>query len=578
MTTITFKQNVSGYTGTIDTYLRESRPTSSYDTAVSVYADGSDSAGAQIQGLLSFANIFGNGLGQIPLGSTITSATLTVTLSDGTTSPFTFHRMAQDWTALSSWTWNSFGAGVQTDGVEALSTADVSLVGLGTGAQSIDVMQSLRAWSEGAANYGWLLINAGADGFAFNSAQSLNAPQLTVTYEAPTVPQPGLLVTESGGTTAVTEGGSGDTIVIALKSAPTSDVTITVSTSGPDDISIVQSVLIFTVANWQQQQSIVLGAINDSLVEGAETFTVTMTATSADGGYNGLNSNVSVQVTDDDTPPLPTVLSPAVVAIHNAALYTAGDASLVPGCGDPSGIAYVPGLDRLFIVDSEHDEKPYNSQTNLFVTTLDGTHVASYSLRSFTREPTGIAYNPLNGLLYITDDDANKIFIANPVNPAVLVGTIDLNGLGITDAEDPKIDPVTGHIYMLDGLTRRLIELTATGALVQETTLPVAIKEAEALAYDPARDVFYIGSGANRGTIYQTDHDGQILASISLLNSYVNPSTGSRPKIKGLELAPSSDPNDGNTMSLYACDYGTDQSLDGRIFEIDLYHNWQVLL
>ena len=35
-----------------------------------------------------------------------------------------------------------------------------------------------------------------------------------------------------------------------------------------------------------------------------------------------------------------------------------------------------------------------------------------------------------------------------------------------------------------------------------------------------------------------------------------------------------SDPNDGNEMSLYACDYGADQVLDGRYFEIDLYSGW----
>ena len=79
MTTVTIQQNVGGYTGTIDTYLRESKPTTQYTAATQVYADGADSAGAEIQGLLSFASIFGDGPGQIPFGSTITSATLTLT-------------------------------------------------------------------------------------------------------------------------------------------------------------------------------------------------------------------------------------------------------------------------------------------------------------------------------------------------------------------------------------------------------------------------------------------------------------------------------------------------------------------
>ena len=143
------------------------------------------------------------------------------------------------------------------------------------------------------------------------------------------------------------------------------------------------------------------------------------------------------------------------------------------------------------------------------------------------------------------------------------------------DPEDPVIDPTTGHIYMLDGATRQFFELTTTGALVDVTTLPAAITDAEAMAYDPLRDVFYIASAATRGKIFQTDSDGQILASFDLLNSYLNPITGAKPKIKGLELAPSSDPNDGDRMSLYACDYGADQVMDGRLFEIDLYSDWQ---
>ena len=571
MATVTIQQNVGGYGGTIDTYLRESQPTSQFVTATSVIADGADSANLRIQGLLSFSNIFGDGPGQIPLGSTITSATLTLALSNGTTSPVSFYRMASNWTGLSN-TWDSLGGGIQTDGIEALATADVSLTGLAAGVRTIDVAQSLQAWANGALNYGWMLSSGGSDGFAFSSSEGTSAPILTVTYDPPTSPGPGLVVVQSGGSTAVAEGGAGDTLLIALNSAPTSDVTITIWTAGVDDIAITPTVLTFTSANWQTQQSVALAAINDSLVEPTEVFAGTVTGASADTAYNNLTFNFSVTVIDNDS--LPTVLSPAVVRTHDTTLYKAGDPSAIKGSGDPSGIAYIPGLDLLFIADSEHDESPYYSPINLFATRLDGTFVASYSMRAFTKEPTGLAYNPLNGLLYISDDDADRIFIVNPNNPGVLVNSINLKPLGITDAEDPKIDPVTGHIYMLDGVTRRFFELTETGALVHSTVLPALIKDAEALAYDAVRDVFYIASGANRGTIFQTDHSGNILASFDLLNSYTNPLDGSRPRIKGLDLAFSSDPTDGDRMSLYAVDYGRDQVLDGRMFEIDLYHGW----
>ena len=221
MATVTIQQNVGGYTGTIDTFLREGRADNSYATAAEIDVDGADKTNAEIQGLLYFSGIFGNGPGQIPLGATITSATLTLSLSDGTKNPISFYRMAQDWASQPAWTWNTFGGGIQTDGSEALSTPDVSLSGLSGGIQAINVAQSLQAWANGATNLGWLLSSGGSDGFAFSSSEGLNAPILTVTYEAPSSPVPGIIVLESAGATFVTEGGGGDTLSIALEfSAP----------------------------------------------------------------------------------------------------------------------------------------------------------------------------------------------------------------------------------------------------------------------------------------------------------------------------------------------------------------------
>ena len=63
---------------------------------------------------------------------------------------------------------------------------------------------------------------------------------------------------------------------------------------------------------------------------------------------------------------------------------------------------------------------------------------------------------------------------------------------------------------------------------------------------------------------------GQILDRIDVLRTFDNPSgTGVKPK--GLALAPSSDPNDDpDVMSLWVADYGKDQVMDGRLFEIQL--------
>ena len=45
--------------------------------------------------------------------------------------------------------------------------------------------------------------------------------------------------------------------------------------------------------------------------------------------------------------------------IHDTTQYNGGDPSGY-GLSDPSGIAYVPGLNVIFIADSEHDESPFD--------------------------------------------------------------------------------------------------------------------------------------------------------------------------------------------------------------------------
>jgi DNA-binding beta-propeller fold protein YncE len=458
MVTVSFQQGVNGYAGTIDAMLRESRPAQNYATTTNVNIDSADTAGQRNEGLLYFAGLFGSGPGQIPLGATITSATLTLQVTEGSSQGGSLHRMLTNWTGLPTWTWDSFGNGIQFDGTEAVAAADLTTGAVRIGATNLDVTQSLQAWSAGATNYGWAFNPAGPDGWDFNSSEGTVAPKLTVTY-------------------------------------------------------------------------------NDSTA--------------------------------------PPSLNPKVVNIHDTTAYKAGDPSGA-GCGDPSGLAYVPGLNTLFIADSEHDESPYFSPTNLFAVRPDGTFKGSYSLTSFCKEPTGLAYNSKNGFLYITDDDARKVFWVDPKNPTVKLGGFSVKALGMTDPEDPKFDPITGNMYMLDGFSRTFFELTATGQLVRKFVLPSVMTDAEALAYDSSLDVFFVASGATRGTIFEMDHDGNVLATINLLNdpAYRNANGDAKPKIKGLELAPSSNPNDGDHLSLYAADYGQDQQPDGRLLEIDLGAGW----
>jgi hypothetical protein len=106
-------------------------------------------------------------------------------------------------------------------------------------------------------------------------------------------------VTQTGGSTAVTEGGATDTISVALTNQPTANVTLTVN--GNSDVSASPTTLTFTSANWNTAQTVTVTAVDDTLVEGPETANITFASSSSDTSYNGLSiAPVSVAITDND--------------------------------------------------------------------------------------------------------------------------------------------------------------------------------------------------------------------------------------------------------------------------------------
>lgn len=149
-----------------------------------VWCDGDQD---QNQGLLRFAGIVGAGPGQIPPGTQIRQAILTVT-SEGANAQSpeggSFHRMLVPFSEAS--TWNSLGNGVQL-GSEAGATAEATSTGLFadrvTG--SFDVTASVQAWVNGAPNLGWVIVANSSNGWAFRSSEWAGVaerPMLTVVW------------------------------------------------------------------------------------------------------------------------------------------------------------------------------------------------------------------------------------------------------------------------------------------------------------------------------------------------------------------------------------------------------------
>ncbi len=111
---------------------------------------------------------------------------------------------------------------------------------------------------------------------------------------------PGVSVTQSGGSTATTEGGATDSYSVVLRTQPTANVTVTLDdTNG--QVGTSATTLVFTPDNWNVAQTVTVTATDDALGEGRHTGVIRHTTSSADAAYNGLIvSPVRVAVGDDD--------------------------------------------------------------------------------------------------------------------------------------------------------------------------------------------------------------------------------------------------------------------------------------
>lgn len=104
---------------------------------------------------------------------------------------------------------------------------------------------------------------------------------------------------QSGGTTAVTEGGASDDFGIVLTSEPFAPVTVMVITDSQLDVQ--PAVLNFDAGNWNQPQGVQVSARNDAVAEGNHGGTLTFAVSSTDSAYQGfVLVPVPVAITDND--------------------------------------------------------------------------------------------------------------------------------------------------------------------------------------------------------------------------------------------------------------------------------------
>src|SRR5688572_2299111 len=263
------------------------------------------------------------------------------------------------------------------------------------------------------------------------------------------------------------------------------------------------------------------------------------------------------------------------------------NASWNPSAPDPSGVDYWPARQSLLITDSEVEEMPnYFAGKNVFESTTSGNLISTCSTTSYTNEPTGMAINPNNNHIFITDDNGanDKVFEIN-LGPDGKYCTVDdtvtitnvATSYGVTDAEDVAYGNntlfiaggVDAEVYRIPLGTNGVLGGGDDGAMTHFDTLAMGFTDLEALGYNtdngtlfiasPKASDRYLGETTTTGTLLRA-YDLSLMGSAGNIRSDVTYAPGSQnPGIKNIYIASrgvdnNNDPNEN----------------DGKIWEINI--------
>ncbi|PCJ62562.1 MAG: hypothetical protein COA79_03355 [Planctomycetota bacterium] len=283
----------------------------------------------------------------------------------------------------------------------------------------------------------------------------------------------GVTITETAGSTKITEGGTTDTIGVVLTSQPTADIIVTLN--GGSQITVSSSSLTFTNMNWNKIQIISVTAVEDQLFEENHVANITGSCSSIDSKYNGLVTNtISINISDNDSKPAPLIYTVA----GNGSYAFSGDGGPATAAEFwvPAGIAFDKNGD-LLISDSVNSRIRRVDQNTGIVNTIIGN--GNYGFNG-----DGILSSSaiLNGPQYLTVDRAGNYYFADKSNHRIrmvdaITGIISTvagtgccagfsgDGNAATSAQlnlpqDSVIDKA-GNMYIADHVNNRIRKVEA---------------------------------------------------------------------------------------------------------------------
>ena len=198
-----------------------------------------------------------------------------------------------------------------------------------------------------------------------------------------------------------------------LKSQPTSDVTLNISSNNSSRLSISKSSLTFTASNWNIDQSVTFTSIDNSIADGDVTVSVTIKSTSSDINYNNLSSGFAITVKDNDAS---GIIADTTKATINEGQYITRTFKLKsqPKANVVLNISSNDTNSRLSISKSSlvFTDSNWNIEQSVVFTAIDNNIKDDDSdvLVTIKSSSTDLPYNNLTNVFMITvkDDDVDN--------------------------------------------------------------------------------------------------------------------------------------------------------------------------